>query len=319
MTKTLAVEWAQHGIAVNAVAPGIIRSTGTDRYPPELVEMSRQRTPAKRLGTPEEVAELCAYLASDAASFVTGETWYIDGGAHLWGDTLDHPRPRAPHRCPRSSRTSPAEPRPSRDAACRRPPLRRRSREPLPPIPKRTLLHARTRVLPRRGPDAPHGARAVVLPVDAALHAAPGDELHLRRAGGAPREPVRARRRATPRRTSAGRRPSSATSGACARPHHRVVPPDSGPRLAGALGDRGTRAERLSARLPERARSTASTARSSSCSCFAGRATGSPRGSRGALRRHGRGDGGGERRRGARRRARGDRGAARAARARVCR
>jgi len=87
MTKTLAVEWSSYGIAVNAVAPGTIRSTGTDRYPPDLVEASRQRTPAKRLGTPEEVAELCAYLASDAASFVTGETWYIDGGAHLWGET----------------------------------------------------------------------------------------------------------------------------------------------------------------------------------------------------------------------------------------
>jgi citronellol/citronellal dehydrogenase len=87
MTKTLAVEWAQHGIGINSVAPGIIRSTGTDRYPPELVEMSRQHTPMKRLGSPEEVAELCAYLASEAASFVTGETWYIDGGAHLWGDT----------------------------------------------------------------------------------------------------------------------------------------------------------------------------------------------------------------------------------------
>ena len=86
MTKTLAVEWAQHGIGVNAVAPGTIRSTGTDRYPPELVELSRQRTPAKRLGVPEEVAELCVYLCSEAASYVTGETWYIDGGAHLWGD-----------------------------------------------------------------------------------------------------------------------------------------------------------------------------------------------------------------------------------------
>jgi citronellol/citronellal dehydrogenase len=87
MTKTLAVEWAQYDIAVNAVAPGIIRSSGTERYPPEFVEHGRQRTPLKRLGTPEEVAELCAYLGSDAASFVTGETWYIDGGAHLWGDT----------------------------------------------------------------------------------------------------------------------------------------------------------------------------------------------------------------------------------------
>jgi citronellol/citronellal dehydrogenase len=87
MTKTLAVEWSHHGIGINSIAPGIIRSSGTDRYPEELVEMSRQNTPMKRLGTPGEVAELCAYLASDAASFVTGETWYIDGGAHLWGDT----------------------------------------------------------------------------------------------------------------------------------------------------------------------------------------------------------------------------------------
>jgi citronellol/citronellal dehydrogenase len=87
MTKTLAVEWATHGIAVNAVAPGIVRSSGTDRYPQEFVELGRQKTPLKRLGTPEEVAELCVYLGSDAASFVTGETWYIDGGAHLWGDT----------------------------------------------------------------------------------------------------------------------------------------------------------------------------------------------------------------------------------------
>jgi citronellol/citronellal dehydrogenase len=91
MTKTLAVEWSQHGIGVNSIAPGVIRSTGTDRYPQALVEMSRQRTPMKRLGTPEEVAELCAYLASEAASFVTGETWYIDGGAHLWGDTWTLP------------------------------------------------------------------------------------------------------------------------------------------------------------------------------------------------------------------------------------
>ncbi|MGH7440908.1 MAG: SDR family oxidoreductase [Polyangiaceae bacterium] len=96
MTKTLAVEWAQHGIAVNSVAPGIIRSSGTERYPQEFVEMGRQKTPAKRLGTPEEVAQLCVYLGSDAASFVTGETWYIDGGAHLWGDTWILPDREAP-------------------------------------------------------------------------------------------------------------------------------------------------------------------------------------------------------------------------------
>lgn len=86
MTRTLAIEWASHNIQVNAVAPGIIRTTGTDQYPPELVESSRRKTPMKRLGTAGEVAELIVYLASDAAFFVTGECWYIDGGAHLWGD-----------------------------------------------------------------------------------------------------------------------------------------------------------------------------------------------------------------------------------------
>ncbi len=86
LTKTLAIEWAQHNVQVNAVAPGIIKTSGTDQYPKELVEMSRARTPMKRLGTAEEVAELIVYLASEAAWFVTGETWYIDGGARLWGD-----------------------------------------------------------------------------------------------------------------------------------------------------------------------------------------------------------------------------------------
>jgi citronellol/citronellal dehydrogenase len=86
MTRTLAIEWAQHNIQLNAVAPGIIRTTGTDQYPPELIEASRKKTPMKRVGNAGEVAELIVYLASDAAFFVTGECWYIDGGAHLWGD-----------------------------------------------------------------------------------------------------------------------------------------------------------------------------------------------------------------------------------------
>lgn len=86
MTKTLAIEWAQHNIQVNAIAPGIIRTTGTQQYPQELVEASRRRTPMKRLGSAGEVAQLIIYMASDAAHFVTGECWYIDGGAHLWGD-----------------------------------------------------------------------------------------------------------------------------------------------------------------------------------------------------------------------------------------
>jgi citronellol/citronellal dehydrogenase len=86
MTKTLAIEWATHNIQVNAIAPGVIRTSGTDQYPPELIEASRKKTPMKRVGSAGEVAQLIVYLACDAAWFVTGECWYIDGGAHLWGD-----------------------------------------------------------------------------------------------------------------------------------------------------------------------------------------------------------------------------------------
>jgi citronellol/citronellal dehydrogenase len=91
LTKSLAVEWAAHKVRVNAVAPGIIRTSGTDRYPPELLEISRRATPWKRLGTPEEVAHLAVFLASPAADFITGATYYIDGGHALWGDFFPIP------------------------------------------------------------------------------------------------------------------------------------------------------------------------------------------------------------------------------------
>ena len=86
LTKTLAVEWAQFGIRVNAVAPGVIKTTGTAQYPPELLEAAVKATPLKRLGSAAEVSHLVVYLASTFADFVTGQTFYIDGGMSLWGD-----------------------------------------------------------------------------------------------------------------------------------------------------------------------------------------------------------------------------------------
>ncbi|MCA9604583.1 MAG: SDR family oxidoreductase [Myxococcales bacterium] len=86
MTKTLAVEWAQFGIRVNAVAPGVIRTSGLDQYPPELLVAAVKAIPLRRLGAAEEVSHMITYLASPQADFVTGQIFYIDGGASLWGD-----------------------------------------------------------------------------------------------------------------------------------------------------------------------------------------------------------------------------------------
>lgn len=94
MTMTLAVEWAAHGITVNAVAPGVIRSTGTDRYPPEFIARAVSRTPAKRLGTVDEVAAAILFLASPAAQFISGAVLRVDGAGSLWGDLFDVPDPK---------------------------------------------------------------------------------------------------------------------------------------------------------------------------------------------------------------------------------
>lgn len=91
LTKSLAVEWSPSRIRVNAVAPGIIRSSGTDRYPESLVAAAQKAIPWKRLGTPEEVAHLVTFLCTPAADFITGSTYYIDGGQALWGDMFPLP------------------------------------------------------------------------------------------------------------------------------------------------------------------------------------------------------------------------------------
>ncbi len=75
-TKTAAVEVARRGVTINAVAPGLIATAMTDDIPQEF----RDRVPAQRPGTPEEVAAAVAFLASDRAGYITGSTLYVDGG-----------------------------------------------------------------------------------------------------------------------------------------------------------------------------------------------------------------------------------------------
>lgn len=91
MTKTLAVEWARFDIQVNAIAPGVILSTGMHNYPPGMAEAARTQIPLKRLGLSEDIASAVAYLLSPGGDFITGETIRVDGGGSLWGSNWQIP------------------------------------------------------------------------------------------------------------------------------------------------------------------------------------------------------------------------------------
>lgn len=82
LTKSLAIEWAKNGVNVNAIAPGVFK-TDLNRQLLESSERGREfqiRTPMGRFGKVEELAGAAVFLASDAASFVTGEVLVVDGG-----------------------------------------------------------------------------------------------------------------------------------------------------------------------------------------------------------------------------------------------
>jgi len=86
LTQTLAVEWAQHRIRVNAVAPGPVESPGAAKQlwdSQDAVDRITQSVPLKRWGKPEEIADAVAFLVSDHAGYITGEVLTVDGGAWL--------------------------------------------------------------------------------------------------------------------------------------------------------------------------------------------------------------------------------------------
>ena len=80
MTKSLAAEVASRNITVNAVAPGFIQTAMTDVLTDQQKELITQRIPAGRMGAPVEIAAAVAYLASEEAAYVTGETIHVNGG-----------------------------------------------------------------------------------------------------------------------------------------------------------------------------------------------------------------------------------------------
>ena len=111
LTRTLAVEWARHGIRVVAIAPGAFESRGAaDRLWPseDLEDRVRRSVPLGRFASRGEVAGAAAWLLSDEASYVTGECLTIDGGAWLGKGILggDEPVPKVRRRRARDGAAS---------------------------------------------------------------------------------------------------------------------------------------------------------------------------------------------------------------------
>jgi citronellol/citronellal dehydrogenase len=92
MAASLSNEWAHYGIRTVCVAPGTILTEGLEQYGREQIEEWERSVPLGRLGRPEDVASVIAFLASPAAAYITGTTVVVDGGADAWG--LAEPPPR---------------------------------------------------------------------------------------------------------------------------------------------------------------------------------------------------------------------------------
>jgi NAD(P)-dependent dehydrogenase (short-subunit alcohol dehydrogenase family) len=86
LTKCLALEWAEYNINVNAIAPGFCETSYAENFKrnTELYNFTIDRTPLKKWGAPQDVANACLFLSSDAAKYITGEILNIDGGWSAW-------------------------------------------------------------------------------------------------------------------------------------------------------------------------------------------------------------------------------------------
>lgn len=80
MTKSIAAEVASRGITANAIAPGFIETPMTDVLPDTLKQKYLEQIPAGRFGTPNDIANVCVFLASDESAYINGQTIHVNGG-----------------------------------------------------------------------------------------------------------------------------------------------------------------------------------------------------------------------------------------------
>jgi citronellol/citronellal dehydrogenase len=85
LSRTLAIEWGRHGVRTVTVTPGVIRTEGLDGYGAEAIAQWEQEVPLGRLGAPEEVAAVIAFLASPGGAYISGATILVDGGTDAMG------------------------------------------------------------------------------------------------------------------------------------------------------------------------------------------------------------------------------------------
>ena len=93
LSKTVAVEWAEYGIRINCIAPGVIESTGFRQYSDEAVKAFSVANPMKHVGDVQDIAEAAVYLSAPSGKFITGELLTVDGGGVLWGEAWTIPKP----------------------------------------------------------------------------------------------------------------------------------------------------------------------------------------------------------------------------------
>jgi NAD(P)-dependent dehydrogenase (short-subunit alcohol dehydrogenase family) len=93
VSEKTSVEWAPHNIRVNCIAPGVTDSSGMKAYTEEARRKFHLANPMRKACSIWDIAQACAYLGSEASSFITGEILHLDGGSRHWGDlwTLNKP------------------------------------------------------------------------------------------------------------------------------------------------------------------------------------------------------------------------------------